>query len=135
MIKRIDHVAIIVKNLDESLALFGKLYNLKATRIEKIADQGVRSALVPVGDGEIELIEPIDPSSGVAKFLEKRGEGLHHISLEVDDVDQELKAMEKRGAELIDKKGRPGMAGKIAFLHPRSTRGVLVELSQKVGSH
>jgi methylmalonyl-CoA epimerase len=133
MIKRIDHVAIVVRNLDEVVQFYDKLFGFKPARIETISDQGVRSALIPVGEGgEIEILEPIDPQGGIAKFLEKKGEGLHHISFEVDDVDHELESMAAKGVELIDKKARAGMAGKIAFLHPKSTKGVLIELTQKV---
>jgi methylmalonyl-CoA epimerase len=82
--------------------------------------------------GEIELLEPIDPQGGIAKFLENRGEGIHHICLEVEDVDHELTTLAKKGVQLIDKQGRPGLAGKIGFLHPKSTKGVLIELAQKV---
>ncbi len=132
MIKRIDHTAIVVRNIEETLELYSKLFGLKASHIETVPDQGVKTALIPIGDTEIELLEPIDPQGGVAKFLERRGEGLHHISLEVDDVDQELSSLEGKGAELIDKKGRKGVAGRIGFLHPKSTRGVLIELAQKI---
>jgi len=133
MIKKIDHIAIAVNNLDDTLQLYENLFGLKAAHIKDVPDQGVKSALIPVGDGsEIEFIEPTDPQGGVAKFLEKKGESIHHISLEVDDVEKELRALEEKGIQLIDKQARSGMAGKIAFLHPKSTRGILIELCQKV---
>lgn len=133
MIKRVDHIAIVVKNLDESVAMYEKTFGLKPERIETVKDQAVRSALFEIGDGsEVELIQPIDSESGVAKFLEKKGEGMHHISYEVDDIEKELKTLADKGVNLIDKEPRMGMAGKIAFLHPKSTNGVLVELCQKV---
>jgi len=132
MIKRVDHVAIAVRDLDEALAVFEGLLGLKAAHIEEVPDQGVKAALIPIGDSEIELIQPIDPESGVAKAIEKRGEGIHHICLEVDDVDEELKSLAERGVELIDKVGRKGLAGKIGFIHPRAAKGVLIELAQKV---
>ena len=132
MIKRVDHVAIAVKNIDEALAVLSNLFGFKPHRVEEVPDQGVKAALIPVGDGEIELLEPIDPEGGVAKFLERRGEGMHHICLEVDNVDNELKSLAERGVELIDKQGRPGLAGKVGFLHPRAAKGVLIELAQKV---
>ena len=132
MITNVDHVAIGVKNLDEALQLYEKLFGLKPSRIETIPSQGVKAALLPLGTGEIELLEPIDPQGGVAKFVEKSGGGIHHIALEVDDVDKELETLGEKDVALIDKKGRPGMAGKIGFLHPKSTGGVLVELCQKV---
>ena len=130
-VKRIHHVAIAVKSIDETLKLLEELFDLKAEKIEEVPDQGVKAALIPVGDAELELLEPIDPSGGVAKFLEKRGEGIHHICFEVEDVDRELERLAAKGVELIDKKGRKGLAGKIGFIHPRSVKGVLVELAQK----
>lgn len=133
MIKRVDHIAIAVKNLDEALSAYEKIFGLKPEKIEDVPEQGVKAALIPIGKGsEIELIQPINTESGVAKFLEKKGEGIHHIALEVDNVDQELKSLAAQGVELIDKEPRSGLAGRIAFLHPKSTRGVLYELCQKV---
>ncbi len=132
MIKRIDHVSIAVKNLDEAVAVFKNLFGLEPERIEDVPDQGVKAALIPIGDTEIEFLEPIDPQGGVAKFLERKGEGIHHICLEVDVVDEELNSLVAKGAELIDKQGRKGLAGKIGFIHPKSTKGVLIELAQKV---
>jgi methylmalonyl-CoA/ethylmalonyl-CoA epimerase len=133
VIKKIDHVAIAVGNLEEALSFYEKLFGLKAEKIETLPQQAVKAAIIPVGKGsEIELVQPIDTTSGVAKFLEKKGEGIHHIALEVDNVDQELKSLAARGVELIDKVPRSGLAGMVAFLHPKSTRGVLIELCQKV---
>jgi methylmalonyl-CoA epimerase len=112
--------------------VFGEVFGLKADHIEEIPDQKVKAATVRIGDTNIEFIEPTDPDSGVAKFVEKKGEGIHHICVEVADIDAELKALEDRGVALIDKQARKGLAGKIAFLHPKSTKGVLIELVQKV---
>ena len=137
MIKKVDHIAIVVRNLDEALKLYENVFGMKPAKIETLPQQGVKAALLPVKDGgEIELLEPIDPQSGVAKFLESKGEGIHHICLVVDDVDQELSNLASKGVSLIDKQGRSGLAGKIGFIHPKSTKGVLFELAQKVpGSH
>jgi methylmalonyl-CoA epimerase len=133
MIKKVDHIAIAVKNLDAALQLYNDLFGIKPSKIETIPQQGVKAALLPVGEGdEIELLEPIDPQSGVAKFIESRGEGIHHICLEVDNVDEELGSLANKGVQLIDKQGRPGLAGKVGFLHPKSTKGVLIELAQKL---
>jgi methylmalonyl-CoA epimerase len=132
MIKNFNHVAIAVNNLDEVLALFESLFGLKPSKIEEVPDQGVKAALIPIGSGEIELLEPIDPNGGVAKFIERRGEGIHHICLEVDNTDEELKSLADKGVELIDKVGRKGLAGRVGFIHPKSTKGVLIELAQKV---
>jgi methylmalonyl-CoA epimerase len=133
MIKKIDHIAIAVRNLDEALKLYDTLFGARPSKIEIIPQQGVKAALLPMGQGsEIELLEPIDPQSGVAKFIESRGEGIHHICLEVDDVDRELGTLANKGVQLIDKQGRPGLAGKVGFLHPKSAQGVLIELAQKL---
>jgi len=132
MIKRVDHIAIAVNSLDEALGVFEGLLGVKAAHTETVAEQGVKAALIPIGDGEIELIEPLDAQSGVAKFIERRGEGIHHICLEVDNIDEELKSLAARGVELIDKQGRRGLAGKVGFLHPRAAKGVLIELAEKV---
>jgi len=131
MIKNLYHVAIAVKDLDEALGVFEGLLGLKAAHVEEVPDQGVKAALIPIGQGEIELIQPIDPEGGVAKFIERRGEGIHHICLEVDDIDEELKSLAARGIELIDKQARKGLAGRVGFLHPRAAKGVLIELAEK----
>jgi methylmalonyl-CoA epimerase len=133
MINKVHHVAIAVKNLDEALQLYENLFGAKPSKIETLPQQGVRAALLPMAEGgEIELLEPIDPQGGVAKFLESRGEGIHHICLEVENVDQELCRLADKGVQLIDKQGRIGLAGKVGFLHPKSTKGVLIELAQKL---
>ncbi|OGO59194.1 MAG: methylmalonyl-CoA epimerase [Chloroflexi bacterium RBG_19FT_COMBO_47_15] len=133
MIKKVHHVAIAVKNLDEALELYEHLFGTKPSKIETLQQQGVKAALLPMAEGgEIELLEPIDPQSGVAKFLESRGEGIHHICFEVENVDQELRMLADKGVQLIDKHGRLGLAGKVGFIHPKSTKGVLIELAQKV---
>ena len=134
MIKKVHHVAIAVKNLDEAVKLYENLFGVKASKIENVPEQGVKAALIPIGDGsEIELLEPIDPNSGIAKFLESKGEGIHHICLEVDNIDQTLNTVAEKGCQLIDKKSRKGLTGQIGFLHPRSTKGVLIELVQTTG--
>jgi methylmalonyl-CoA/ethylmalonyl-CoA epimerase len=130
MIKRVHHIGIAVKNLKKSVAIFEKLLGIKA-HIEDAPSQKVSEAVFKLSDEtEIALFEPIGPDSFVAKLLEKRGEGLHHIALEVDDINAELKKMEKKGFRLIDERGRDGLAGQIGFLHPKSVNGVLVELVQ-----
>lgn len=130
MIKKVHHIGIAVRDLKESVALFEKLLGVKA-HITEIPCQQVTEAVFKTGDGtEIDLLEAMGPDSAVGKFLEIRGEGLHHIALQVDDLDAELKAMEEKGVRLIDKEGREGAAGQIGFLHPKSVNGVLVELVQ-----
>ena len=133
MIKKIDHIAIAVRNLEEALHLYNEVFGIKPNKIEVIPQQGVKAALLQVGEScEIELLEPIDAQGGIAKFLENRGEGIHHICLEVDNIDDELSRLANEGVQLIDKQGRSGLAGKVGFLHPKSTKGVLIELVQKV---
>jgi methylmalonyl-CoA/ethylmalonyl-CoA epimerase len=128
MIKRVHHIGIAVNNLEESVALFEKVLGVKA-HIESVPCQKVTEAVFKVGDAaEIDLLEPMGPDSAVAKSLDKRGEGLHHIALEVDNINQELKTCERKGIQLIDKEGREGAAGQIGFLHPRSLSGVMIEL-------
>ena len=132
MIKKVNHMAIAVSNLDEALTLYDSLFGLQPVKIETVPDQGVRAAVLPVGkEGEIELIQPIDSDSGVAKFLERKGEGIHHIAIEVDDIDEELKRLADKGVDLIDRQARTGLAGRVAFLHPKAARGVLIELVEK----
>jgi methylmalonyl-CoA epimerase len=128
MIKRVHHIGIAVNNLTESITVFEKLLGIKA-EIHAAPCQKVTEACFKLGDEvEIDLLEPMGQDSTVAKFLEKRGEGLHHIALETDSINDELKAMEGKGVQLIDKVGRAGVAGQIGFLHPKSANGVLVEL-------
>ena len=132
MLKKIDHIAIAVSSVDDALKVFEQVFGLKCEHKEVIPDQKVKAATVRIGDTNIEFIEPTDPESGVAKFMEKKGEGIHHICVEVADIDTELKALEAKGVALIDKQARKGLAGRIAFVHPKSTKGVLMELVQKV---
>ena len=131
MIKKVDHIAIAVNNLEEAGKTYAPLGH-KVMHTETVADQGVKIAFIPIGDSEIELVEPIDPNGGVAKFLKTRGEGIHHICLEVDNIDREVKELMAKGVEMIDKQPRKGAAGMIAFVHPKSTKGVLIELCQKI---
>jgi lactoylglutathione lyase/methylmalonyl-CoA/ethylmalonyl-CoA epimerase len=131
MIKKVSHIAIAVNSLEEGSKTYAPL-GLKVAHTETVSDQGVKIAFIPVGDSEIELVEPIDPNGGVAKFLKTRGEGIHHICLEVDNIDREVKDLMAKGTEMIDKQPRKGAAGMVAFVHPKSTKGVLMELCQKV---
>ena len=128
MIKRVHHIGIAVKNLKESATLFETLLGVKA-EIHSAPSQRVTEACFKIGgEVEIDLLEPMGEDSTVAKFLEKRGEGLHHIALEVEDINAGLKEMEQKGVQLIDKAPREGVAGQIGFLHPKSANGVLIEL-------
>jgi len=129
--KGLDHVAIAVKDLDAAVALYRDVLGLELAEIEEVPEQQVRTAIFGHGMGRIELICPTTKDSGVAKFLEKRGEGLHHLCVEVDDIEGALAALKAQGAPLIDEKPKIGAGGaKIAFVHPKGLRGVLTELRQ-----
>ncbi len=131
MIIKVDHIAIAVRDLEQALKPYQEALGLTLSDVEEVTDQQVRIAFLPVGDTDIELLEPTAADSGVARFLEKRGEGLHHICLEVDDLEATLATLKAQGVRLIDEKPRDGGRGKrIAFVHPRSMQGVLVELIQ-----
>jgi methylmalonyl-CoA/ethylmalonyl-CoA epimerase len=130
MLKKIHHVGVVVPNLEEAMKLWQGLLGLHLTKSATIQDQGVKAALLQVGASEIELLEPINPENGVGKFLARRGGGLHHLCFETDDVARELEDARGKGVDLIDQKPRPGLAGMICFLHPKATRGVLVEYAQ-----
>jgi methylmalonyl-CoA/ethylmalonyl-CoA epimerase len=132
MLKKIDHIAIAVKNIDEVLKVWGDVFGVKSEHEEEIPDQGVKAAAVNIGGVHIEFVQPVKPDTGIAKFVETKGDGIHHIAFEVADLEKELAALEAKGVALIDKKPRKGMAGMIAFLHPKATKGVLIELVQKI---
>ncbi len=129
--KGVDHVAIAVKNLDAAIAFYRDVVGLELQEIEEVPGQQVRTAIFGHGMGRIELICPTSPDTGVARFLDKRGEGLHHICIEVDDIDAALDALRQAGAPLIDEVPQPGAGGaRVAFVHPKGARGVLTELRQ-----
>ena len=130
MLSKIHHVGIVVRSLDEAYAFYRDALSLPVHKEAVIQDQGVRAALLTIGESEIELLEPIAPGTGVARFLEQRGEGLHHLCFETDDVNDELETAKRRGVRLIDQQPRPGLAGMICFLHPKSNHGVLIEYAQ-----
>lgn len=128
---KISHIGIAVKNLSEAETLFRKLLNTDDVHHESVSDQGVRIASFKVGETIIELTEATSDDSPIAKFIAKRGEGIHHIALETDDVAAELARLKSEGIQLIDESPKPGAHEmQIAFLHPKSTNGVLVELCQ-----
>jgi methylmalonyl-CoA/ethylmalonyl-CoA epimerase len=129
---KIDHLGIAVKSLPESLQFYQAILGLSVKHQEVVADQGVTVAMLPIGESRIELLEPCSPDSPVAKFLEKRGPGIHHICIEVEDIRAELAKLQAAGAQLIDQQPRRGAGGHlIAFVHPKTTSGVLLELVQK----
>ncbi len=129
--KGLDHVAIAVKDLEKAIAFYEKAFGLKLAEVEEVKEQKVRTAIFGHGLGRIELICPTEPDTGVAKFLDKRGEGLHHICIEVEDIDAALDELKAQGAPLIDQVPKIGAGGaKIAFIHPKGAHGVLTELRQ-----
>ncbi|MBF8264887.1 MAG: methylmalonyl-CoA epimerase [Dehalococcoidia bacterium] len=130
MIKNIAHIGIAVKNMDDAVKAY-KALGLKLEKVESVPEQGVKTGFLPVGGGYVEFLEALNAESGIAKFIEKRGEGIHHICLEVDNLEKELQSLSANGVELIDKQPRKGVEGKIAFVHPKSTKGVLIELVEK----
>lgn len=135
MTKKINHIGIAVKNIEVSLPLYRDVLGMKFEGSEEVADQKVRVAFLCVGESRIELLEPTSPDSPVAKFLEKNGEGIHHIAYEVDNVEASLEELKAKDVRLVDQTPRGGAHGtKIAFLHPKSTGGVLTELCQ-AGDH
>ena len=128
---RIAHIGIAVKDADEALKIYQEVLGLEPSSIEIIEHQKVKTIHIPVGDSSIELLESTSPDGVVAKFIEKRGEGIHHIAIEVDDIEAMLVKMKAQGFHLIDETPRMGAGNmRIAFIHPRSTNGVLLELCQ-----
>ncbi|CAD5244690.1 methylmalonyl-CoA epimerase [Thermococcus camini] len=131
MIKKIDHVGIAVKNLEEAIKVWEGL-GLKVEEIEEVPDQKVRTAIIHVGESRIELLEPTAEDSPIAKFIAKRGEGIHHIALGVDDIGGHLEKLKEEGYRLIDEQPRIGAGGaRIAFVHPKAVTGVLLELCER----
>lgn len=132
MITRIDHIGIAVQEINDALAFFQDALGMKLDRVESAEGGRTDIAFLPVGTSDIELVKPNDTESGLAKFLDKRGEGVHHICFEVDDIDAALVRLRERGAQLIDEQPRENARGqKYAFVHPKSAHGVLVELYEK----
>lgn len=131
MIKRIDHIGIVVSNIDEALRVYQQALGLDVAEIQERPDLAATIAFLPLGESEIELVQPVSSDSDAAKFLQKRGEGIHHICLEVDDIEESLADLGAKGLELIDEVPRIGPKGeRFAFIHPKSAHGVLIELYQ-----
>ena len=134
MPKRIDHVAIIVRSIEQALAFYRDTLGIMPSEIKEVPSEQVRIAFLPMGGpggSEIELIEPTTPDSSLSRFLEKRGEGLHHICLEVEDIDAALREMQEKNAPVLDTEPRIAAEGRALFLHPKGTNGVLLELIEK----
>jgi methylmalonyl-CoA epimerase len=136
-VKRIDHVAIVVRDMEAALRFYRDTLGVAPSRILDFPREGVKIAFLPLGGpggSEIELLEPTDPTSGVARFLEKRGEGLHHLCLEVEDIDAALAELTAAGSAVLDTAPRPTAEGRGIFLYPKGTGGVLLELVQRAES-
>ncbi|MDP7578032.1 MAG: methylmalonyl-CoA epimerase [SAR202 cluster bacterium] len=127
-VEHINHVGIAVRDIEATLSFYGRIFGAGTEEIESLEDQGIRAALVRVGGSQLEFIQPIDPDNSVARFIGRRGEGLHHLCFEVEDLDAKLKLLDEEGIQLIDRTPRKGLTGSIAFLHPKSTGGTLIEL-------
>ncbi len=132
MIEKIHHVGVVVRDMDEAMRFYRDTLGLHVHKEATIQEQGVRAALLTLGDSEIELLQPVVEDTGVARYLEKKGEGLHHVCFQVDDIERDLDALKRRGAEMIDLETRIGLAGRICFLHPSAMDGTLVELCQPI---
>ena len=131
MIVGLDHIAIAVRKLDEALQIYQNILGLQLEKIKVVENQKVRVAFLQAGKTKIELLEPTAPESTVAKFIEKKGEGIHHIALKVQNIEDFLKQLKEKGIALVDEKPRVGAeGGKIAFLHPKSLKNVLIELCE-----
>ncbi len=128
----IEHIGIAVKSLDEAIPFFTKLLGQECYAVEEVKEQKVKTAFFMVGQTKVELLESTDPEGPIGKFIEKKGEGIHHIAFAVEDVNKSLKEAEEMGLSLIDKQGRKGAEGmNIGFLHPKSTYGILTEICSK----
>lgn len=130
---KIEHIGIAVENLEKSIEIYEKLLRTKCYKIEEVISEGVKTAFFKIGESKIELLEATNPDSPIAKFIQKRGVGMHHIAIDVDDIHTEMNRLLADGFQLIQKSPKKGADSKlIAFLHPKSTEGVLVELCQNI---
>lgn len=132
MVEKIDHIGIAVKSIERTSELLSKILGLKVVGKEIIEEQKVKVAFLPLGDSELELLESTSLDGPIARFIEKKGEGIQHIAFKVNNIEEVLEKLKKEGVRLIDEKPRYGAGGaKIAFLHPKSTNGILVELCER----
>ncbi len=131
--KKIEHIGIAVKDIEKSNDLFAKLFGESHYKIEEVASEGVSTSFFKVGDNKIELLEATNKDSPIAKFIEKRGEGIHHIAFDVEDIESEISRLQKEGFTVLNENPKKGADNKlVAFLHPKSTNGVLIELCQDI---
>ena len=138
MITRVDHIAVVVEDIERALTFFQDALGLEVSHTGTVPEQGVKIAFLPVGESDIELLEPSSDETGVARFLAQRGEGMHHICLEVEDIDATLLDLQGKGVRLINRTAVAGAHGRVAFIHPKSTHGIMIELvepDRRSGSH
>ena len=136
MLGRIDHVGVAVEDIDAAIGLYETGFEMPLVHRETVTEQGVEAVLLDVGDGHVELLAPLGPDTPVGKFMAKNGAGLHHVAYAVDDIDSTLEQLATTGIKLIDKEPRIGIReSRVAFLHPRSTGGVLTEIVEPAGGH
>jgi methylmalonyl-CoA/ethylmalonyl-CoA epimerase len=133
---RIDHIGVAVEDIDAAIALYGESFEMELAHRETVESQGVEAVLLDVGDGHVELLAPLGPDTPVGKYMAKNGAGLHHVAYAVDDIDATLERLSAAGLRLIDSEPRVGIRdSRVAFLHPRSTGGVLTEIVEPAGGH
>jgi methylmalonyl-CoA epimerase len=136
MFGRIDHIGVAVEDIDAALGLYEKSFEMALAHRETVESQGVEAVLLDVGDGHVELLRPLGPETAVGKFLARKGPGLHHVAYAVEDIGAALERLAAAGIELIDSEPRTGIReSRVAFLHPRSTGGVLTEIVEPAGGH
>ncbi|HVP03862.1 MAG TPA: methylmalonyl-CoA epimerase [Solirubrobacteraceae bacterium] len=136
MFARIDHIGIAVERIDDALALYQATYGMELVHREVVAEQGVEAVLLDVGENHVELLQPLGPDTPVGKFLSARGPGIHHVAYQVADIEAVLEALKAQGLRLIDERPRIGIRGShVAFIHPKSSGGVLTEIVQPVEAH
>ncbi len=130
---KLDHIGIVVRDLQRALEVYESALDLPLKEIVEITDQEVRVAFLPLGESNIELVQPISDDTGIARYLEKQGEGIHHICIEVEDIEAALSRLRDHDVQLIDQQPRQGAHGRVAFIHPKGTHGVLLELIEHGG--
>lgn len=131
-VQYIDHVGVAVNEIEVSMGFFRDTFGIESSTITVMEEHGVKAALLLVGQTRIELLEPLGPETAVGRFLQRRGEGLHHLALNVNNVGQDLEVVKARGLRVIDRTPREGLTGMVAFIHPESTGGILMELVQSI---
>ena len=131
-VEYIDHIGIAVKDIDIAMGFFKEVFGVELGEVSDISDQGVRATLIAIGQTRLELLQPLHSDTTVGRFIEKRGEGLHHLAFNVANVDESLSTLDSKGINLLDKSPREGLSGLIAFIHPKSTYGVLTEIVQSI---